>query len=322
MLKTLVYGWYNLGINNIGDLLFKDAFKALFPNCDFEFTDCLTKENTSSNDIIIFGGGSFLYAPINIKNITLQDVSSKKIFYIGVGTETEIHQNHQFLMQKAQLIATRTIGGISKISKITNSPILEIPDIVYSLLNNIIINKPTSKSILIFPNAEVIPKYNDMHWKYSAFEKFKDEFSQFLDILIETGYKLTFAPMCQNNDMHDLGASMEIINRMKYRKYNTQMLDFPKDLYQISDIVSKHEIIISQRYHGLILSNLCQRQSISIAHHDKLKDGSSSVIVPYYGVYKQLLFNAFNDCKNTELIPIKLNSFEVLQEQFNLLIGE
>jgi hypothetical protein len=46
-----------------------------------------------------------LYAPVNLQNnVSLNDLLSKKIFYIGVGAETEIHKTHLELMKVAKRI--------------------------------------------------------------------------------------------------------------------------------------------------------------------------------------------------------------------------
>jgi polysaccharide pyruvyl transferase WcaK-like protein len=314
LINALVYGWYGEGVKNIGDSLFCKAFAHLFPNINFKFVKLIERDDIERADMIIFGGGSFLYAPINVKNIEnpVELLATKKIFYIGVGIETDIHPMHQTLMKVARLIATRTIGGTSKLKPITDTKILEIPDLAYALEAQVNLS-PTviAKSILVMTNAELLPRWYDIHWKHASWNYFKSEFSQFLDSLRESKYLVTFASMCSNAKLHDLGAAAEISNQMKHRDFNTQLYDLPDDFGQLTNIISQYEIVISQRFHGAILAKMCKRPCIVIAHHDKLKNSTDScVTVPYYGTSKQNLSDAVLNCKTMDILPIKLDIFE------------
>ena len=64
MKKILVYGFYFKG--NLGDDLFVDAFKALFPAFNFTFVDQISISDLQDVDAVFIGGGSFLGDPINI----------------------------------------------------------------------------------------------------------------------------------------------------------------------------------------------------------------------------------------------------------------
>lgn len=319
MLNVLVYGWYGEGIKNIGDLLFCKSFEHLFPDFKFKYTNVFKSVDIKSADAIIIGGGSFLYAPINIAktdNSTdiVNQLKSKNLFYIGVGIETDINPIHKELISSAKLVATRTPGGIQKVAAFCKTKTIEIADIVCSLVGKFQLSKPEPKSVLILPNAELLPKWNDVNWKHSSWNYFKTEFAQFLDGLKESGYKLSFAAMCRNKNMHDLGAATEIINYMAHRDFNSQILDLNEDVDNLAHIISQYETVISQRYHGVVLAEICQRSCISIAHHDKLKNvNNSSVNLPYYGISKATLFKAFDEAKKLEILPIKLDTFETLR---------
>ncbi|HYD92182.1 MAG TPA: hypothetical protein VEA37_11935, partial [Flavobacterium sp.] len=73
MLNVLVYGWYGSGIKNIGDLLFCKFFEHLFPDFNFTYTNVFRTEQIIKSDAIIIGGGSFLYAPINVGKFETPD---------------------------------------------------------------------------------------------------------------------------------------------------------------------------------------------------------------------------------------------------------
>lgn len=324
LMRALVYGWYGRGAKNIGDLLFCKAFKSFFSKIEFTFTDNFKLEEIEAADIIIFGGGSFLYAPINGKE-HLDKIVKKKIFYMGVGIETNIHPIHQQLMKLALIIAHRNIGESSKLIGVTNAEIIEIPDLVYCLSSNIKLAESTDKianSILILPNAELLPKWNDINWKHTSWNYFKSEFSQFLDELKDRKNIINFAPFCSIPSKHDLGAAVEIINQMHNRDFRDQLYDLPSNFEELTYILSKYELIITQRYHGAILAHMCQRPCISIAHHDKLKNINDSCISSsYYELSKQKLHDMVLISKNTPILPIKLNKFEALRERIYTLIG-
>lgn len=313
-INALVYGWYGEGVKNIGDSLFCKAFTYLFPNINFKFVKLIEQADVEKADMVIFGGGSFLWAPVNTKDIEniVELLSTKKVFYIGVGTETDIHPMHQELMKVAGLVATRTPDGSKKLKTITNTNILEIPDLAYALADQVNISKLIiPNSILVMTNAEVLPRWYDVNWKHTAWNYFKSEFAQLLDSFRESKYTITFASLCTNAKLHDLGAAAEISNQMKHRDFNSQLVDLPDDFSKLTDVISQYDIVISQRFHGAILANMCKRPCVVIAHHDKLKNATpSSITMPYYGISKQTLSDAVLNCKTIDILPIKLDIFE------------
>lgn len=311
MKKVLVYGWYNHA--NMGDELFKVAFKSLFPDVRFTFVDKLWSAAVEQHDAVIFGGGSFLYAPINTDSHSiLEMLSDKPIYYIGVGVETDIHSIHQKLIKKAVFVATRSHAGEERVQKFANTPVIQIPDIVYSLQSQAVVSSSIPNSILILPNAEVLPNWKDPHWKHSAWNYFKSEFSQTLDELKEDKHTITFAPMCTSKGKHDLGAAAEIINAMSRRNFDEQINVLPTSFDQLSKIISKFELVISQRYHGSILAHICKRPCVVISHHDKLTNpNNSSITVPYYELSKRKMHEAVSAAKNLPIEDIYFPNLEL-----------
>ena len=109
--SVLVYGWYNHG--NVGDELFRESFKVLFPGANLEFSDRLTEKNLTGKSAVVFGGGSFLYkapwADLRALNI-LQNIPTA---YIGVGVEDVVDDVHLRLMKKSKFVAVRTVLGVN-----------------------------------------------------------------------------------------------------------------------------------------------------------------------------------------------------------------
>lgn len=319
-MKVLVYGYY--GHNNIGDELFINAFRKIFPEIDFSFTDNIKIEMLKGVSAVFFGGGSFLYAEPFIENGAMSELLTKKIFYISVGTETDIHPIHQKLMKEAKLIATRT-AELSTIRKI-NTNTIYIPDIIYSLTDYLSIKRHSS--ILILPNVSVVPQWDSPHWQHISWEYFKSEFAQFLDILIDDGYNINFGAMSSDKKQNDLWAIIEIITKMKHRSDNL-IKTLPLHDNELLSFIAEYQAIITQRYHGMILSEITRTPYISIWHVDKLKNSflNEGRSLSYYGIYKQKLLNSFyeiNNLKLSNVLPINNHIIDNMRERvLNILDG-
>jgi len=313
MSKVLVYGWYHQG--NIGDELFMDAFKHLFPDFNFEFTEIITSEKLQDVDAVFFGGGSFLLGNPNIEGPALQQLKSKKIFYIGVGVETHIHPIHIELMKLAKLIATRSFDQINRLKDI-NPNVIGIPDLVHVLQSKVPSCVKQKKTILVMPNICVVPKVSDAHWKHAAWTYFKSEFVQFLDHMVYNGYEIKFFPMCESLEASDTWASNELVSHMERRHASMILPNPPKTFEEIMSLVSQHELLITQRFHGIILSEMANTSYISIHHHDKLKNHKSNFgqSISYYNSSKQVFIDTFSSIlsNSTNSLPIESNTFEEL----------
>ena len=299
-MNVLVYGWYcsdsdNPG--NLGDELFKLAFKKIFPDYSFTFVNYIEEHHIKNCDAIFFGGGSFLDNPIQ-SQVSKETIASKPILYIGIGFETGIYKDHGYLLSKAKLIASR--------NRNTNIPSILIPDLVYSL-NDIEPTDSFDKTLLFLPNAFVLPKNTDSNWKFAAWNYFKSEVSQFLDELIEDNWRVKFYPMCQSDEVDDSWAAAEIISLMKHRSRHLLIREELSEIAPIIEMFSKRSIIFTQRYHGIVLSDLVNRPFVSISHHDKLESD-----VSYYGVHKKDLHNLVKSKRNTTSYA---RSFDILKQE-------
>ncbi len=319
-MQILVYGWYRAG--NAGDELFANAFRVLFPEHEFSFVSQITEENLSNVRAVFFGGGSFLSGDINVSPAAKKILKTKKIFYIGVGAETTISSGHLELMSLAKLIAIRSPEQLEKIKAI-NENTITIPDLVYSLQDNVTLSPKLKKSVLILPNIEVVPNHTHAHWKHSSWAYFKSEFAQFLDELVAQGFNLNFFSMCENKVMSDSWAASEIINMMSKRSTRYQLPFFETDILTLTTVLSQYEVIITQRFHGIILSEMMGTPYISLHHHDKLKFASpmNGISLPYYGIMKQNLLDSFNKLKASQSLPIESDIFETLKKKVTNILS-
>lgn len=310
-MNILVYGWYHH--HNLGDDLFMDAFKALFPNFNFNFVNQITIHNLQGVDAVFIGGGSLLGEVISISDDGAWDLlKQQRIFYIGVGAETSINIFHAELMAQAELIALRSSVGLDKVLSINPNTIV-INDLVYYLQPNKTANK-IDKSVLVMPNISVVPSWNESHWKHTAWEYFKTEFGQFLDHLISEGYFLNFLPLCTDFALDDTMASAELINCMIHRN-NKLLLPKENTISSVTETMSRYSVIITQRYHGIVLSEMVKVPCLSIYHHDKLKRTQGSEI-SFYGITKDKIKDRFDQLihsKVTQFLPIDRDMFIHLQ---------
>jgi len=284
-MKILVYGYY--GKSNLGDDLFADAFNKLFPTFQFVFSDNIKVDHLKDIDAVFFGGGSFLAESLKATPEAFEELKKRKLFYIGVGSETALDPRHQELMALAQLVAVRTDQNFDSIKEL-NSNSMVIPDLVYSLNGKLSENK-LDKSILVIPNILVVPKWNDPHWKHASWEYFKIEFAQVTDQLIRDGYRVDFLPFCENIYLNDSYAAGELISRSNTIT-EKKLHDKPNNFQAALDIISQYKLVVTQRFHGKILADLAEVPSLTIYHHDKLK-GVNSVSTPYYGASKATLLD-------------------------------
>jgi polysaccharide pyruvyl transferase WcaK-like protein len=314
-MKILVCGFYDK--NNVGDELFKSAFQTLFPTYNFVFTDLITNSKLKGIDVVIFGGGSFLeFEPFVEKN-AYESLYTKKILYIGIGPETKIHPNQIKLLERAELISIRS-NNLNKLTTI-NKNVICSPDLVIALNCD---PRPISedvknKSVLVLPNLSVVPTHKDAYWMHSNWNHFKTEFAQFLDHIIDDGYKVSFAAMSSNIRFNDNSAATEINNIMVHR--NSNIIRFS----DVFDLISNFGIIITQRYHGAIIAEILNKKYLTIHHHDKLKSAYLNYgnFVSYYNLSKDQLIENFLQLKSNKE-PINSNLFEELKRRVHQILGE
>lgn len=321
-MKVLVYGFYGKG--NIGDDLFVEAFQHLFPNLEFIFSETITSTMLQDIDTVFLGGGSFLHDNPDITPSAFLELKSKKIFYLGVGVESYIHPKHLELMSLAKLIATRSIDQVDRLKTI-NSNVIYIPDLVYSLQNKAQLSEKIGKSVLIMPNVSVLPNCLSLHWEHAAWSYFKSEFCQFLDTVVDDGWKLSFFSMCHAERLEDDWAANELIGHMARRSNKFLLINRPNKIEDVTKLISSYDLIITQRFHGIVLSEMTRAPYISIHHHDKLKASQprDGAFISYYNGSKQSFIDTFNKTikmKFTSELPVEPAIFKAFTtEVINLL---
>lgn len=320
-MKVLVYGWYHQ--LNIGDELFKDAFQKLFPDYQFVFRDTVNTKHLEDIDAVFIGGGSFLLGKPQITDEALAVIKTKPIFYLGVGIESDIHPIHMELMGIARLIATRSPDQVDRVKAI-NPRVMWIPDLVYCLQEDVIISPKMNRSVLVLPNISVVPHNLDPYWMHASWSHFKSEFGQFLDILVRDGHKIDFMSMCRGDKVNDDWPGGEIIGHMA-RRGKFLLKDQPSGIKEVTELMSKYSLVITQRFHGIVLSELIKVPYIALHHHDKLKYTypHNGAFMSYYNCSKQQFIDTFDQTIRmnfSDSLPIESDIFKTLVVEVRSLI--
>jgi hypothetical protein len=92
-----------------------------------------------------------------------------------------------------------------------------------------------------------------------------------------------------------------------------------------TSLISKYDLIITQRFHGIVLAEMTKTPYIAIHHHDKLKNSQPNhgTFVSYYGINKQTLFDNFNSTIKMNFdqsLPIETNIFETFSQKITKLV--
>lgn len=293
----IVHGWYGRG--NLGDELIGVAIRELFKPYDVnvQFTQCINTKVLQNADGILFGGGGILGGPPVINNDAFELLLRDQIpiFYVGVGYETNTHPQHQQLLRIAKVIRYREC---------------DMPDLVYSLkIPDDCVQQQTHSGILLIPNIETVPTYQSEHWVHVAWERYKNELAQVLDYFVNKNVKLSFMIMCKNLHMEDTWAASEIIARMKRGGWHKNFIHpSADDPNEICKQLSQFDVIVTQRYHGIILAEMTGVPYVAIDHHDKLKNVTphSGQHVPYHGVVKSDLISHIENALNQQhIVPYR-----------------
>lgn len=323
-MNILVCGYYFKG--NIGDNYFIDAFHKLFPQHCLTFTDKVIDPDLAKTDAVFLGGGSFLDGEPFMEDSAYQELLKGKIplMYIGVGADGNIHPKHQELLKVAKLAAVRSMHSTANVSKYCANT-FTCPDIVYCLVQkNYGYKKDT---VLVIPNTELVPSWNRPHWQHTAWEHFKSEFAQVCDELVNSGIKVRFLPFSKNEACDDSWAAGEIIAKMAKREASIMEDDHCSNFYAIENVlqrIAQHSVVVTQRFHGIVLSELAQTPYVSICHHDKLKNAfpRRGDAVSYYGTNKAEMLSCIR--KNLNAPRLKLidhtEYFDRLKEQVSSML--
>lgn len=144
------------------------------------------------------------------------------------------------------------------------------PDLAYSL-RFAAPAKPPEKTSLTIVGINPVPYYDNFYW-YSPdparYNDYVQKFARFSDWLVKTGHGVLFFPtqtradVLTINDIHvALNGSSQSLNILPRNAIRTF-----EDL--ISEI-SRADIVIANRYHGILISLILNKPVLAVAYHEK-----------------------------------------------------
>lgn len=301
LLRIGILGW--IGRGNVGDELLRSAISSFIiaaKAVPVPILGCLDHAMARGLDALIIGGGSLLDGRPDIEpGLALK----LPLAYVSVGLETDIHPEHASLLCDARLVMHRSpeARGEELHRRLqAKGSWFSAPDAVYTMQCCTALHNEsffTRKELLVLPNMEVIPTWTAPHWMHLAWDRFKDEFAQFLDDLYEDGWRPRFMSSCLNPRQDDNWAASEIISRMTRRSPGLiERENLSAEATVATSQVSRYRLVISQRFHGAVLARMAQVPCMAIYHHDKIRElnPSPEACVPYHGITKDGLHKAFN----------------------------
>jgi len=289
-LVFVVNGWY--GRRNLGDELMKLALRTVFEpkGVELRFIDHIGVEQLVGVDAVIFGGGSILHADPDVSPEALAAMLARHVptFYVGVGGESGPSKVHQQLLAIAEPVFFRE---------------LDVPDLAYALDPDLSAPAHPPKGVLFVPNVEVVPTHADPHWAHVSWEHFKNETAQCLDRCIDSGTPVSFLLMCNSEQKQDAWPAAELMGRMLRR--GPRLWTYTATDLSTTRLMRHFECVVTQRYHGIILSELAGVPYVSIDHHDKLKlaHPHRGGHLAYHGMRKDELTDAIELAHATPIEP-------------------
>lgn len=290
--KIAVIGWYNHG--NVGDEAFKAAFQALFPQFDFTFMAHVPDDINANFDAVWVGAGSFLDEHTGgLAEITLP------MAFLGIGMGHVPGDVLLSVMAKAKALVVRDSLTQKILTSVGLSPELA-PDLAFA--NPILANPQASqgKKAVVLLNDFFTPKMDGTAWQRSAWDWFHHEFSRSLEELIRGGWEIDLVPMCQGGIDDRRPAGMIQGYLVEQLQAHTHWVHAagpnvsPEQV--VHNAVAASDLVITQRYHGMIYATQLGKPFVAISGHDKIRAFTEAVgwwpVVDFYGFNRKTFAGA------------------------------
>ncbi len=320
--RILVYGWY--GHQNVGDELMAEALRKILAGHELRFVDHIKRDSLADVDLVLIGGGSFLSFAPNIDGAASHELAKKPVVYAGVGAETEVHWEHAGLLRRASAVFVRSTPSPSFL-EVRDDAVLT-PDLSLALTGESLNSHAReSKRLLVLPNAEVVPDASSPNWMRAAWDYFKSECAQALDVLLDEGWQVQMAPLCSDASKRDEWAAAELAAHCTQR-HRIEVL--PSSWFgdasfaKVREPFERASTVLTQRFHGAPIAQATVTPCVVVHHHDKLARVSPTVarLVPYYGARKDLILEAVHAAERPATHD-GLSSFWQLRDAIEKALG-
>jgi hypothetical protein len=282
-MNTVIYGYYDH--NNLGDELFKLAFKKLFPNNNLIFSGDLTKYYDKI-DLVLVGGGD-LYNDYFLKNLS-KIIEKYTIPVIGFGLGFPCKEINKKYLWMFDSIVTR-VRDITILDTLNyfliSDEIMSLPDIIFSLdeyflsSNNLFklsLNNLSDVHILIIPSSDRINIYELNNLVNQFNKKYKSCYTNIYDL---------------KKDNHLPGKPI------------SKLEDAIKE-------IDKSNVVITYKFHSVILSIM--RNKLFACHFNSFKVIELLKQIFPSKFYINLIFNNFEEIQT--VIEFIINNKEYIYE--------
>jgi polysaccharide pyruvyl transferase WcaK-like protein len=277
-MKVFVFGWYGQG--NIGDEVFKISFQQLWPEADLTFGNSLPSDINVRYDALWVGGGSFLDQPVaGIDAVTIP------IFFIGVGVSASVPDGNRRALERAKLVVARDSRSASCTPCGANTMLAS--DLVFARTDLKPLRLEKTGQVTLILNDFLTPAGGAVpDWKSLSYYWFLQEFSKIMDRLSLSGPRIRLVPMCTNARIDDRRIAAALQGRSACPHKYDWVLE-PVSELELRTEISRSDLVITQRFHGLVYSVLEQTRCLTLGMHDKFSSLAGDlglVCLDYYGL--------------------------------------
>lgn len=256
-------------------------------------------------DVIVQIGGSLFIQNSNWKNkfnlITKPKViEGKEMFLLGANfgpyEDIEYYEKHNELFKRYSDICFRDTYSFNKFRNLSNVRVAD--DIIFGLKK--VEGKTSNNAVIsvIKPSLKGLKGYDNAYY-----EKVKD----ILEELVQAGINVTLMSFCKGEgDEVAIKKIMERVNE-KYKE-KVEIYNYRGNLNKALKVIANSKVIISSRFHGMILGFLHNKYVIPITYSDKMLN-----------VLKDLDFKGdYIDIKNIENIEVGSIDFFSSKNKLNV----
>lgn len=250
MKRYNVVGWY--GRRNCGDDALQLAMSKVVGG-DLTFSTRPTK----GDDPIILGGGDVIY-PLYLGHIRK---TGKRIKVLGAGIGYE--EQATFLKGIADEVWLRNREDV-ELARLAGVDAHYTPDLAFSLEVGSAPDLPVSKKkhlgVMVADTINVTGSHRDArHHSYADY--FSWELAEGLRYLSEW-YEIHFVPMSHYQYAYDIKMIYDIVNRLPGCSPN--VLPEPLSPLDTLALVSKFDLLVTMRFHGLIFATIAHTPFVNI----------------------------------------------------------
>ena len=232
------------GSSNIGDDAFEDVFRYYLPNATLHFSPI---PDTTADSIILGGGGV-----LKVKEIYLAGLPSYKKPLVAVGVDTDINGPNWEIIKSLpfSLIYLRS-REYAEIASREAPNVKYCPDITFAL-------KPPTPKPKSSRRLGVIVSYDLI--RYGSCEHLNSAIRTMQDEIFD---EVVFIVFCTNKGAKDIEATEKTMASGNYK------VIIPKSTAEALSCLASMDLVISNRFHGIIFSTIVGTPFLSIANLGK-----------------------------------------------------